>query len=234
MLCAVEDARVVAIVLAAGPGTRVGADEPKAFLTVQGGPMLAVAASAAAACTAVDAIVVTAPRGSEDRARGCLESLEKPSTVITGGVTRQDSVRAALAASPTTAEIVLVHDAARPFATSELFAEVAAAVVAGADGAIPVVPVSDTVKRVRDGTVEKTENREDLALAQTPQGFRVDALRHAHAAAAASGREFTDDAAVLEWAGYAVRTIPGELENVKITTALDLDWALRRGSVDHV
>jgi 2-C-methyl-D-erythritol 4-phosphate cytidylyltransferase len=234
MLSAVEDARVVAIVLAAGAGTRVGADEPKAFLPVEGGPMLAVAASAAAACTDVEAIIVTAPPGFEDRARACLESLEKPSTVITGGLTRQDSVRAALAASPTATEIVLVHDAARPFATSDLFAEVVAAVAAGADGAIPVVPVSDTVKRVSDGMVETTENREELVFAQTPQGFRVGALRHAHAAAREAGRKFTDDAAALEWAGYAVRTIPGELENVKITTALDLDRAIRRGSVGHV
>ncbi|MDP9329435.1 MAG: 2-C-methyl-D-erythritol 4-phosphate cytidylyltransferase [Actinomycetota bacterium] len=228
------DERVVAIVLAAGAGTRVGAGEPKAFLPIDDRPMLALAASAAAACTAVDAVIVTAPSGFEDRARACLGFLEKPSTVITGGPLRQDSVRVALAASPTGTEIVLVHDAARPFATNELFAEVAAAVAAGADGAIPVVPVPDTVKRVRDGVVVNTESREGFVFAQTPQGFRVGALRQAHAAANEAGREFTDDAAALEWAGYAVRTVPGELENVKITTALDLDRAVRRGRVGRV
>jgi 2-C-methyl-D-erythritol 4-phosphate cytidylyltransferase len=234
MLSAVEDERVVAIVLAAGAGTRVGAGEPKAFLPVQGRPMLAMAASAAAACVAVESIIVTAPPGFEDQARGCLGSLEKPSTVITGGLRRQDSVRAALASLPTGIEIVLVHDAARPFATTDLFAEVVAAVAAGVDCAIPVVPVPDTVKRVRDGVVRNTESREEFVFAQTPQGFKVGALRGAHAAATEAGREFTDDAAVLEWAGYVVRTLPGELENAKITTALDLEVAVRHGRVGHV
>ena len=234
MLSGVGDERVVVIVLAAGPGTRVGAGEPKAFLAIGDRPMLALAASAAAACPAVDAIIVNAPSGFADRARDCLGSLEKPWTVITGGVLRQDSVRVALAASPDETEIVLVHDAARPFASPQLFAEVVAAVADGADGAIPVVPVPDTVKRIRDGVVMNTEPREGFAFAQTPQGFRVGALRHAHAAATEAGRELTDDAAALEWAGYTVRTLPGELENVKITTAQDLESANQRGRVGRV
>ena len=221
-----------AIVLAAGAGRRLGADEPKAFLSIGGRPILAVAVAAAAASSAVDQVVVTVPEGYEDRAIGCVEGLEIPCTVVRGGESRQASVRAALAAIPDGIELIAVHDAARPFAPPDLFTSVLAAVGDG-DGAIPVLPVADTVKRVDDGFVTATLPRERLALAQTPQAFRASALRDAHDRAAASGLEVTDDAQALEAAGSRVRAIPGDQMNVKITTMFDLAMAdARMGGAD--
>jgi len=221
-----------AIVLAAGAGRRLGADEPKAFLSIGGRPILAVAVAAAAASSAVDQVVVTVPEGYEDRAIGCVEGLEILCTVVRGGESRQASVRAALAAIPDGIELIAVHDAARPFAPPDLFTSVLAAVGDG-DGAIPVLPVADTVKRVDDGFVTATLPRERLALAQTPQAFRASALRDAHDRAAASGLEVTDDAQALEAAGSRVRAIPGDQMNVKITTMFDLAMAdARMGGAD--
>ncbi|MGZ5128732.1 MAG: 2-C-methyl-D-erythritol 4-phosphate cytidylyltransferase [Actinomycetota bacterium] len=222
-----------AIVLAAGAGRRLGADEPKAFLSIGGRPILAVAAAAAAASGAVDELIVTAPEGFEDRARSCVESLGIPCTVIAGGDSRQASVSAALSVLSAGIELVAVHDAARPFAPPALFASVLEAIGDDADGAIPILPVADTVKRVLDGFVVTTVPREELALAQTPQAFRLDALRAAHARAAAAGLEVTDDAQALEAAGCLVRAIPGDPMNVKITTMLDLARAeARMGGAD--
>jgi len=221
-----------AIVLAAGAGRRLGADEPKAFLSIGGRPILAVAVAAAAASSAVDQVVVTVPEGYEDRAIGCVEGLEIPCTVVRGGESRQASVRAALAAIPDGIELIAVHDAARPFAPPDLFTSVLAAVGDG-DGAIPVLPVADTVKRVDDGFVTATLPRDRLALAQTPQAFRASALRDAHDRAAVSGLEVTDDAQALEAAGSRVRAIPGDQMNVKITTMFDLAMAdARMGGAD--
>lgn len=212
----------VAVVLAAGRGARLGLREPKGFVEVAGRPMVAWAIEAAAGCPAVGSVVVTVPAGSEERARAAAVSA-KP-VVVAGGASRHASVGAALAAIPKDVPIVVCHDAARPFASSQLFIAVVEALEAGdADGAIPVVPVPDTVKRVRDGFVVGTEElRAELALAQTPQAFRADALRDAHARAAREGLEFTDDAAALEWAGYRVRAVAGEPGNFKVTTVEDL------------
>ena len=222
-----------AIVLAAGAGRRLGADEPKAFLSIGGRPILAVAAAAAAASDAVDELIVTAPPGFEDRARSCAEGLGIPCSVIPGGVSRQASVREALGALGEGIELVVVHDAARPFAPPALFVSVLEAIGDDADGAIPILPVADTVKRVLDGIVVTTIPRRELALAQTPQAFRLTALRAAHDRAAAAGLEVTDDAQALEAAGCLVRAIPGDPMNVKITTMLDLARAdARMGGAD--
>ncbi len=223
-----ERPRTAAIVLAAGAGRRLGAADPKAFVTIGDRPVLAVAAAAAAASDAVHALVVTAPPGSEHRAGGCVEFLGKPVLVVTGGPTRQDSVRVALESVPADTEVVAIHDAARPFAPPDLFTEVIAAVAAGAEGAIPVIPVADTVKRVHDGLVVSTLDRDELMLAQTPQAFRLVALREAHARADASGLTVTDDAALLELAGGVVRAVIGDPMNFKITTLLDLAQAEAR------
>ena len=217
-----------AIVLAAGAGRRLGADEPKAFLSIGGRPILAVAAAAAAASGAVDELIVTVPEGFEDRARSCVEGLGIPCTVVPGGDSRQASLRAALGALRDGIELVAVHDAARPFAPPALFASVLEAIDDETDGAIPVLPIADTVKRVEDGVVVATVPREELALAQTPQAFRLTALRAAHDRAAAAGLEVTDDAQALEAAGCLVRAIPGDPMNVKITTMLDLARAEAR------
>ena len=190
--------------------------------------MLAVAASGAAACPSVGGLVVTFPPGWEGRIRACVEDVEVSARFVEGGDSRQASVRAALAQVPEQADVVVVHDAARPFATPELFARIIGAVGDGADGAVPVLVVTDTVLRMRGELVEGTEPREELAIAQTPQAFRASFLREAHAKAEAAGASFTDDASALRWAGFQVRAITGEPANAKITTLADLAQADRR------
>jgi 2-C-methyl-D-erythritol 4-phosphate cytidylyltransferase len=216
----------VAIVVAAGSGERLGAAVPKAFVPLGGEPMLVWSVRAALACPSIGSVAVAAPPGGEDLAHAMLEDAG-PHAVVAGGDSRQSSVRAALAAVPREADVVVVHDAARPFATSSLFSAIVDA-LEDADGAVPVVGLADTVKHVRDGWVVATPAREELAAAQTPQAFRASALRDAHARASAEGVEFTDDAGMLEWAGYRVRAVEGEPGNFKVTTAADLDRANER------
>jgi 2-C-methyl-D-erythritol 4-phosphate cytidylyltransferase len=224
----VEPDGAIVILLAAGAGRRLGTAEPKALLPIGGRPMLAVAAATAVASSSVRGLVVTFPIGWEGRARSCVEDLDVSARFVEGGDSRQASVRAALAEVPGQVDIVAVHDAARPFASPELFARVIQAVAEGADGAVPVVAVTDTVLRVRGALVEGAEAREELALGQTPQAFRTSVLREAHAKAEAAGASFTDDASMLRWAGFEVRAIPGDPDNVKITTLADLAHADRR------
>ncbi len=231
----------VALVLAAGAGERLGASIPKAFVPIGDRPMLVVALQAALRSPAIDAVVLVVPAEGVEvevgdflqesgAGRGPRPGPAKSVTIVRGGATRQASVRLGLEAVPPEARIVVVHDAARPFATSELFDRVVEALASAkpADrriaAAIPVVASSDTVKRVRDGVVVETLERAELALSQTPQAFLAEALRAAHAGAraSASGPEATDDAMLVEAAGFGVVTIPGEASNFKITTPEDL------------
>jgi 2-C-methyl-D-erythritol 4-phosphate cytidylyltransferase len=216
------DARAVAVIVAAGSGSRLAAGEPKALLELNGTSMLVVGLTAALMSPAISGAIVAAPPGSEDRVRSLLSSIDEPMVVVTGGATRQASVASALDAVPDDVDIVAVHDAARPFASAELFSTVVAAVAEGADAAVPVVAPVDTVKRVHDGWIVGTEPRDELGLAQTPQASRVSVLRDAMAKAVESGLDFSDDAGLLEWAGVTVRTVAGEPGNFKITTSLDL------------
>jgi 2-C-methyl-D-erythritol 4-phosphate cytidylyltransferase len=141
---------------------------------------------------------------------------------VAGGATRSESVRAGLAAVPAEATIVCVHDAARPFASRQLFAAVIEAIVDGADGAVPGVAIVDTIKRVdADGRVVETPPRASLVAVQTPQAFRAEVLRSAHALA----KEATDDAALVEELGGRVVVVAGEPVNRKITDREDLGWA---------
>jgi 2-C-methyl-D-erythritol 4-phosphate cytidylyltransferase len=213
----------VAIVVAAGAGERLGGDVPKAFVPVGDVPMLVRSVRAALGCPAVGSVVVAVPEGFESLARELIEPVGAV-TVVAGGASRQTSVRVALDAVEPQAEIVVVHDAARPFARSSLFSAVIAA-LEDADGAIPIVPLADTVKRVEDGWVVSTPARDSLAAAQTPQAFDARVLRETHRLAAAAALEFTDDAGMLEWGGYRVRAIEGEPGNFKVTTAADLGRA---------
>jgi 2-C-methyl-D-erythritol 4-phosphate cytidylyltransferase len=213
----------VAVLLGAGSGERLGAAEPKAFVDLEGATLLQWSARSARASETVGPILAVVPNGSVDRARRELND----AVVIVGGATRQASVREALRSLDGTLdgdEIVVCHDAARPFASPALFASVAAA-VGDAAGAVPVVAVADTVKRVSGDRVVETVARDDLAVAQTPQAFRLGPLVDAHERAAAGGLSFTDDAALVEWAGGEVRTVRGERENIKITTGEDLALA---------
>ena len=212
----------MAVVVAAGSGARLGGEVPKALRTIGGRPVVAVAVDGALASPSIDAVVVVAPTGAEEAVRGMLAGASGPVTVVTGGPTRQRSVAAGLDAIGDHVEVVAVHDAARPFASPGLFTAVVQAVDAGADAAVPVLSLVDTVKRVREGTIVGTEPRDGLALAQTPQACRLDLLRAAIAKARASHRDFTDDSGLMEWAGASVRTVDGEPGNVKITTASDL------------
>ncbi len=148
---------------------------------------------------------------------------------VPGGTSRSESVRAGLARVPDGADIICVHDAARPLATGALYRAVISAVVDGADGAVPGVAVTDTIKVVdSSGTVTATPERSTLVAVQTPQAFAAPALRRAHAA----GADSTDDAALVELAGGRVVVVPGEVWNRKITEPDDLEWArswLQRG-----
>jgi 2-C-methyl-D-erythritol 4-phosphate cytidylyltransferase len=209
----------VAVVLAAGSGERLAAGRPKAFIEVAGRPMLQIACESAAACPQISSLVVVVPDGMEEEARDLVD-VGKQVGFVAGGATRQGSARAALGLVGE-AEATVVHDAARPFATAQLFSRVLAA-LARADGAIPVTGVTDTVKRVHDGLVIATEPRDSLGAAQTPQAFRTESLKQAHERAERAGLDFTDDSAVVEWAGYPVAAVPGEDTNMKITTPLDL------------
>ena len=143
-------------------------------------------------------------------------------SVVAGGASRTTSVRAGLAVVPADASVVCVHDAARPFASPALYGAVVAAVGAGADGAIPGVAVTDTIKVVDiGGRVVATPARDSLRAVQTPQAFRADVLRRAHAA----GGDGTDDASLVEALGGRVVVVPGDADNRKITHPADLDWA---------
>lgn len=164
----------------------------------------------------VDEVVVMVPPDMVDGAR----TLVPRARVVVGGAERTDSVRAGLVAAGT-ADLVLVHDAARPLTPPAMIVRVVSALRAGASAVIPVLPVADTVKRVgADGVVEATVERADLRAVQTPQGFTAEVLRAAYAAA--PGALATDDAGLVERAGGTVVTVPGDPLAMKITTAFDL------------
>ncbi|HEX9259361.1 MAG TPA: 2-C-methyl-D-erythritol 4-phosphate cytidylyltransferase [Acidimicrobiales bacterium] len=202
------------IVVAGGSGARFGA--PKQFSDLNGRPVLAWAV--AAAHTVSEGVVLVLPAGGAPWP----DSSSGARVVVTGGATRSESVRHGLAAVPPTADVVVVHDAARPFATPELFERVVGAVRAGADGAVPGIPLADTVKEIDgDGVVVATPDRARLVAVQTPQAFRAAALRAAHAA----GGDATDDASLIEARGGRVVVVAGERHNLKITEPDDLEWA---------
>ena len=198
--------------MAGGSGRRFGA--PKQFIELAGRPVIAWSVDAAR--TVADGVVVVVP--AEGGAPGSEWKLDAD-RVVTGGSTRASSVRAGLDAVPKDAAIVVVHDAARPLATPTLFEGVVAAVRDGAKGAIPVVPLGDTVKRAEGGSVVGTVDRSGMVSVQTPQAFAADVLREAHA----DSPEATDDAALLERMGVTVRTVDGDSQNLKITHPGDLD-----------
>ncbi len=211
--------RCVALIVAAGRGSRMGAAMPKQWLALAGRPVLRHSIEIFAAHPSVTTIrVVIHPddRTLFDTATAGL-SVGEP---ITGGVTRQDSVRLGLEALAGEApDLVLIHDGARPFVDAALIDRVIAA-LSHHPGAIPAQPVHDTLKRADAGVIVATVPRAGLWRAQTPQGFRYPAILSAHRAA--TGEDLTDDAAVAERAGLAVAVVAGSDENIKITTTEDL------------
>ena len=216
------------LVPAGGLGTRLGGHTPKQFLQVGGATILARTLTHFVRHPGVRAIVVAAPAEHLARTRRLVaRSGRHPVEVVAGGATRQESVWQALQAVPGDVDVVLVHDAVRPFIDRRLIdAVVAAAVAHGA--AICALPIAETVKRVRDAVVETTLDRSGLWAVQTPQAFRAALLREAHDKARREGVVATDDAMLVEWLGQPVRVVPGLAGNVKITTPEDLRRARRR------
>ncbi len=209
---------VAVLIPAGGVGARLARRTPKQFLRVGGEAILAATVRHFRRHPRLAAIVVAAPAAHVVRAR---RLLGPGVTVVSGGATRQESVRLALEAAPHGVRVVLVHDAVRPFITRGLVDAVLAA--ARADGAaICALPVAETVKRVRDGVVEATVDRAGLWAVQTPQAFRAEILREAHDKARRDGVAATDDAMLVERLGHRVRVVPGLPGNVKITTPDDL------------
>jgi 2-C-methyl-D-erythritol 4-phosphate cytidylyltransferase len=199
------------VVVAAGSGTRYGGAKQYELL---GGRRLVdhAVASLRAAC---DGVVLVVP---PDDVAAAQRADEPADVVVAGGAVRSASVRNGLGAVPAEAAIVVVHDAARPLAPASLFSAVIDAVRAGADAAVPGLPVTDTIKQVDGDRVVATLARERLVLVQTPQAFDAGALRAAHA----GGAEATDDAALVEAAGGRVVVVPGDPANTKITRRADL------------
>jgi 2-C-methyl-D-erythritol 4-phosphate cytidylyltransferase/2-C-methyl-D-erythritol 2,4-cyclodiphosphate synthase len=207
-----------AIIAGAGMGHRLGADIPKALIQIDG--VTLIERAFAALSTVVDEIVITAPAGYEDQFRAIVGD---SATVITGGVLRSDSVNLALKSLSPSTKYVLVHDAARALATSELAERVLHGLTSGESAVIPALSVVDTIKEVdRDGYVRSTPDRSILRAVQTPQGFSVDVLKRAHEAS----EDATDDAALVEALGVKVKTIPGEARAMKITNPEDIAMAV--------
>jgi 2-C-methyl-D-erythritol 4-phosphate cytidylyltransferase len=215
----------LAIIVAAGRGARMGGERPKAFLALAGQPLLLRAALVFDSAPSVGAIVGVVPGDELEAARALLSPVGKLVAVVAGGPRRQDSVLEGLKRAPEGFDgVVLVHDAARPLVDVDLVEAVAAAAARGG-AAVPVLPVTDTVKRVRDGLVVGSLDRDELGAAQTPQGFRFPLLARAYEAAFRERITVTDEAMAVERLGEAVHAVPGSARNRKITTPEDLAWA---------
>jgi 2-C-methyl-D-erythritol 4-phosphate cytidylyltransferase len=210
-----------ALIVAAGSGERLGIDRPKAFAALGGRPLLAESIERLERSELVDAIVVAAPPGWEEPAILLAEELAASKVVacVTGGATRAESVALAFAEVPAEALVVLVHDAARPLLDEAVLERLFAPLADGYDGAVPVLVVSDTLKRVRDGAVAETVDRDGLVAAQTPQAFLVSTF---HRALAGDLGTATDCASLVERAGGRVAVVEGDPRLVKVTTRADL------------
>jgi 2-C-methyl-D-erythritol 4-phosphate cytidylyltransferase len=213
---------VWAVLAAAGSGDRLGADRPKAFVRLGDRPLLGESLERLDASVWVDAIVVAAPPGWEEPAILLAEELGcgKVSACVAGGATRADSVRRALAEVPGDAAVVLVHDAARPLLEDSVVERVVTALNEGWDGAVPALPVADTVKRVDGDRVVETLRRDELRAVQTPQAFVAQVLRDACEGDVA---EASDCASLVEARGGRVKVVDGDPRLLKVTDAADLD-----------
>ena len=234
--------RVAAVIVAAGSGIRAGGAGglPKQYQAIGGKSLLAWTIDRFLAHAGIGRIVVVIHRDSHDLYDAAVLPRQRTEArllpPVDGGATRQASVRAgleALAADPPDA--VLIHDAARPYVSLAILDRTLDA-LSGSDAVLVAMPLHDTIKRAGgDGVILDTVPRDGLWSAQTPQAFRFATIHAAHARAAAEGRQdFTDDAAVAEWAGQPVRVVPGEAGNIKITTAADLATADRKAHMDRL
>jgi len=215
-----------AIIVAAGSGIRLGVGEPKAFVKLHGHAMLHYSLATIAGLPSIVEVVIAIPAGMERKTRdeAARAGLAVPVKITPGGLERQDSVRIALALTSAEAEVIVIHDAARPFADATLFSRcLAAASARGA--AIAAIPVADTLKRVADGTIQATVKRAGLYQAQTPQAFQRRLLIAAHERAAREHIIATDDADLVEQIGGTVEIVEASATNLKITTKADLMMA---------
>lgn len=216
---------VNAVIVAAGKGHRMRHDRPKQFLPLAGRPLLLRTLDRFAQVDGIRRAVVVTSAADRAECRALLDAdgpRTTPAVVVEGGARRQDSVRCGLAALDAACDIVVIHDAARPFVNVETIAHsIRTAAETGA--ALVATPARDTLKRVGpDATVSATLSRQDVWLAQTPQTFQVDLIRDAHRRAQEQGVTATDDAGLVERLGRPVRVVPGDALNFKITTPDDL------------
>jgi 2-C-methyl-D-erythritol 4-phosphate cytidylyltransferase len=217
---------VWAVLAAAGSGERLGIDRPKAFARLGDRPLLAESLERLEASSWIDAIVVAAPPGWEEPAILVAEEIGagKVASCVAGGDTRAESVRAAVVEVPADADVIVVHDAARPLVTDDVLARVLAPLGEGWHGAVPVVRVVDTVKRVRGDEIVETVPRDDLVAAQTPQAFLADVLRTALGADLTGA---TDCASLVEAANGRVKAVAGDPLLLKVTEPADLAFVTR-------
>jgi 2-C-methyl-D-erythritol 4-phosphate cytidylyltransferase len=210
-----------AVLVAAGRGERLGDERPKAFARLGGLPMLAEPLRRLEESPWIDGIVVVAPEGWEEPSILLAEELgaAKVSACVTGGASRAASVRHGLAEVPEEAAVVLVHDAARPILADRVIERLLGALGEGFDGAVPGLPVADTVKRVAGGVVVETLDRAELVAVQTPQAFLARALREAFASN--NLLQATDCASLVEAAGGRVKVVAGDERMQKVTTRAD-------------
>jgi 2-C-methyl-D-erythritol 4-phosphate cytidylyltransferase len=215
---------VWAVLVAAGRGERLGEDRPKAFVRLGELPLLAEPIRRLDECAQIDHVVIVAPPEWEEPAILLAEEVgaSKVAACVTGGATRTDSVRAGVADVPDDAEVILVHDAARPLVDDAVVERLIGALGEGFDGAVPVLPVPDTVKRVSEGVVAETLDRGGLVAVQTPQAFVASVLREALNPVSANLAQATDCASLVEAAGGRVTTVEGDERLLKVTTPADL------------
>ena len=220
--------RVIALIAAAGQGTRLGAEVPKAYVELRGRTLLERSVRALLASGVVDEVIVLVSPDMEPEAARIIGRIDAaPIRLVHGGSERADSVWAGLQAIPDDDAVVLIHDAARALTPPAMVRDVAKRVLEGAPAAVPVVPVADTIKEVAADAVVSTPDRSRLRAVQTPQAFRLSALRQANLDYWAQQPEFTatDDASLMEWHGERVATVPGDTLAFKITTPIDLTLA---------
>ncbi len=210
-----------AVLVAAGKGERLGAGRPKAFASLAGRPLLAESLARLEASDWVEAMVVVCPEGWEEPAILLAEELGlgKVAAAVTGGLSRAESVRAGVGEVPEEAVAILVHDAARPLLSDAVIERVLAPLGEGWDGAVPVLPVADTVKRVEGERVVETLPRQELVAAQTPQAFAAEVLRAALQGEIAGA---SDCSSLVEARGGRVKAVPGDRRLLKVTTPDDL------------
>lgn len=215
---------VWAVLAAAGRGERLGIDKPKAFVRLGDLPLLAEPLRRLEESAWIERIVIAAPPDWEEPCILVAEELGagKVAAVVTGGETRADSVRTALAEVGDDASVVLVHDAARPLLPEEVIERVLGPLSEGYDGVVPALPLADTVKRVRDSVVVETLSRDELYSAQTPQAFLADVLRRA-LPSNSQLEGATDCASLVEAQGGRVKIVDGDRRLLKVTSLQDLE-----------